>query len=191
MPLRPVRLAPGADLRRAVENLAAQLPQGCGFVVVGIGSLSGALLRMAGEPTARPIEGPLEIIALAGSVCPDGAHLHMAVADARGEVVGGHVCHGCIVRTTAEVLIAELPGYRLGREFDPRTGFRELVVRHADEPADEHPTRERAGAAQRRCGAQGGQPASPASPGRERPRIRALAETRRAGLAQRRVARHA
>ena len=94
----------------------------------GIGSLAGARLRMADETEEQMIEGPLEIISVAGSISADGAHLHMAVADARGGLRGGHVCFGCEVRTTAELLIAELDGYRLARRLDPGTGFKELVV---------------------------------------------------------------
>ena len=136
MDLRPVRLPPGADLRRAIEHLRAELPQGSGFVVSGIGSLAGARLRLADETEERVIEGPLEIVSLAGSISPDGAHLHMAVADARGELRGGHVCYGCEVRTTAELLMAALDGYRLARRFDAGTGFKELVVQPAGKRGD-------------------------------------------------------
>ncbi len=132
MSFRPCRLPPGTDLRRAIEALAATLPHGSGFVVSGIGSLTGARLRMANETQERLLAGPLEILTLAGSIAADGAHLHMAVANAAGEVLGGHVCYGCEVRTTAELLLAEFAGYRLSREPDAGTGFRELVVRGSD-----------------------------------------------------------
>lgn len=52
----------------------------------------------------------------------------MAVADAQGRVHGGHVGLGCTVRTTAELLVAELPAHRLSRVLDPATGYPELVV---------------------------------------------------------------
>jgi predicted DNA-binding protein with PD1-like motif len=131
MRFRPVRLPPGVDLRRAIERLADDLPDGAGFVASGIGSLASARLRMADAGT-HDIEGPLEIVSISGSICADGAHLHMVVADGRGAVKGGHVQIGCLVRTTAELLIAELRGYRLSRELDARTGYRELVVRRKD-----------------------------------------------------------
>ena len=38
---------------------------------------------------------------------------------------------GCIVRTTAEVVIALLPAWDFGREVDATTGFKELVVLRA------------------------------------------------------------
>lgn len=134
MALRPIRLQPGDDLRAAIEALAARLPDHSGFVVAGIGSLVQARLRMAGDADARLLHGPLEIVSIAGSISPDGAHLHMAVADATGRVLGGHVGAGCEVRTTAELLVAELPGHALARAFDPGTGFEELVVRKAGQP---------------------------------------------------------
>lgn len=44
------------------------------------------------------------------------SHLHMALSTSRGEVFGGHVAPGCIVRTTAEVLLALLPEWEFARE---------------------------------------------------------------------------
>jgi len=35
---------------------------------------------------------------------------------------------GCIVRTTAEIVIALLPGWEFRRELDTATGFNELTV---------------------------------------------------------------
>lgn len=56
------------------------------------------------------------------------------VSTSTGEVFGGHVAQGCIVRTTAEVLLALLPEWEFAREPDALTGYDELVVRaRADE----------------------------------------------------------
>lgn len=126
----PVRLHPGDDLRRALE--AAIPPGESAFVVAGIGSLVEARLRFADRREAQTVAGPLEIVSLSGTLTPDGAHLHMAVSDDDGRVTGGHVGHGNIVRTTAEVLLAPLPGWSLTREPDAATGYDELVVRRRD-----------------------------------------------------------
>ena len=126
----PLRLLPGQDLRAALEAALAEQGAGAAFVLQGIGSLSVAQLRLAGAGQATELRGDLEILALAGSIAPDGAHLHMAIADAQGRVLGGHVAAGCIVRTTAEVLLAVLPDHQFSRELDGAgSGFRELVVR--------------------------------------------------------------
>ncbi|MET0205491.1 MAG: DUF296 domain-containing protein [Casimicrobiaceae bacterium] len=103
------------------------------FVVSGIGSLRQAAIRFAGRTHAQIVEGPLEIVSLAGTLTSDGAHLHASVSDGEGRVVGGHLGRGCIVRTTAEVLIAPVAGFRLTREMDAATGYAELVVRPRDD----------------------------------------------------------
>jgi predicted DNA-binding protein with PD1-like motif len=127
----PLRLSPGDDLRVAVEDELRKHQWPAAFVIQGIGSLSVAQLRFAGAESPTELRGDLEILTLAGSVSPDGAHLHMSVADARGQVFGGHVARGCKVRTTAELLLALLPGHRFSRELDPSTGFMELMI-HSD-----------------------------------------------------------
>ncbi|TFW24318.1 DNA-binding protein [Duganella callida] len=124
----PLRLNPGDDLRAAVVAALQASGHGAGFVLQGIGSLSVAQLRYAGRPQPEALRGDLEILTLAGSVSPDGAHLHMSVADAQGRVLGGHVCAGCVVRTTAELLLALLPEHRFTREHDARTGYPELQI---------------------------------------------------------------
>jgi len=128
MQLQPLRIEPGEDLRQALE--AALRASGCSaaFVVSGIGSLSAARLRFAGLAEPCLLEGATEIVTLAGTLSPDGAHLHMSVADARGVLSGGHVATGCVVRTTAEVLVALLPEWSFTREPDPATGYPELVI---------------------------------------------------------------
>lgn len=122
--MQALRLNPGDDLRGALEA-----GRHTGFVVAGIGSLSVAQLRFAGDPGPTRLDGPLEVLTLSGSLTPDGAHLHASVADAQGRVRGGHVCAGCTVRTTAELLVAPLPAGTLARAFDAATGYPELAVR--------------------------------------------------------------
>jgi hypothetical protein len=129
MQAHPLRLSPGDDLRVAIEDALRQRKLQAAFVIQGIGSLDIAALRFAGAEAPTEIRGDLEILTLAGSVSLDGAHLHMLIADARGQVFGGHVAPGCRVRTTAELLLVSVPGYSFVRELDPRTGFMELQIR--------------------------------------------------------------
>jgi predicted DNA-binding protein with PD1-like motif len=131
----PIRLTPGQDLRAALE--AAVLAQDCraAFVLSGIGSLSTAGIRLAGAEQPTRLTGEMEILTLSGSVSVDGdktsSHMHMAISTATGQVLGGHVAPGCIVRTTAEVLLALLTDWQFTRERDAQTGYDELVVRKA------------------------------------------------------------
>jgi len=135
----PLRLMPGDDLRRALE--AALAGAGCeaAFVLSGIGSLAITRLRLAGAGDPIEVPGAVEILTLAGSIAIGASHLHASVADAGGRVLGGHVAYGCVVRTTAEVLLGLLPGWRFTREADPVTGCAELCATPLPSPT--RPTR--------------------------------------------------
>lgn len=125
----PLRIGAGEDLRAVLDTLVARHAIQAAFVLQGIGSLSVARLRFAGRPGFTELRGDLEILTLGGSLSPDGPHLHASVSDADGRVTGGHLGPGCLVRTTAEVLVALLPRHRFVRELDPATGYKELFVR--------------------------------------------------------------
>ncbi|MBC8008422.1 MAG: DNA-binding protein [Prolixibacteraceae bacterium] len=130
MQLFPLRLRPGQDLRAALEAALTEHAAGAAFVLQGIGSLSVAQLRLAGAERPTELRGDLEILTLAGTLASDSAHLHIAISDTQGRVLGGHVSAGCVVRTTAEILLAWLPEHDFSRELDVGgSGFRELVVR--------------------------------------------------------------
>jgi predicted DNA-binding protein with PD1-like motif len=120
------RFPPGTDLRAALSVLPREQGFGAGFILSAVGSLSRVRLRFAGQETAWAREGDFEILTLSGTLGPDGPHLHMSVADADGAVVGGHVLDGCVVRTTAEIVVGVAADWRFRREFDPATGYREL-----------------------------------------------------------------
>ncbi|HWK85062.1 MAG TPA: PPC domain-containing DNA-binding protein [Caldimonas sp.] len=125
----PIRLSPGEDLRRALEAAIAGSGCGAGFVLSGIGSLTEARLRFAGADETQLLDADLEILTLAGSVSANGSHLHATLATPDGRVVGGHLGYGCIVRTTAEVLVALLDAWDFSREHDAATGYDELAIR--------------------------------------------------------------
>ena len=125
----PLRLDPGDDLRAALDAALAAHGGTAAFVVAGIGSLREARLRFAGRDAAHHAIGDLEILTLSGTLGAGGSHLHASLSDADGRVFGGHVAPGCIVRTTAEVLLAVLDDVAFTREPDAATGYAELVIR--------------------------------------------------------------
>lgn len=97
-------------------------------MLAGIGSLRPACVRLAGADVPLCLDGDVELLSLSGTIAANGVHLHLSVADAAGNVIGGHAAPGCIVRTTAEVLLALLPGWDFRREPDTATGYDELVA---------------------------------------------------------------
>lgn len=85
-------------------------------------------MRFAEQKSAELLDGPWEIVSLVGTLEPTGYHLHICLSDNTGRCVGGHLKEGSRVHTTAEVVLAELPGVRFSRVHDPRSGYPELVV---------------------------------------------------------------
>ena len=123
-----IRLMPGQDLRATLLRLCQSHQIDAGCVVTCVGSLQRAALRLADGTTRQTFEGPLEIVSLAGTLSRHGLHLHVAVADARGVVRGGHLCEGSPIHTTAEVVIGVLPGLAFKRAPDAATGYDELRI---------------------------------------------------------------
>ena|SRR5215211_919842 len=76
-----LRLRPGADLKAELLALAAREGVRAGWVLTFVGSLSRVRLRMAGGAEHGTWQGAFEIVALTGTLSPDGGHLHLAVAD--------------------------------------------------------------------------------------------------------------
>jgi predicted DNA-binding protein with PD1-like motif len=126
MKTHSLRLSPGQDLKAALDGLvsAKKWPAAC--ILSAVGSLSSTALRYADAENAEILEGPFEIIALSGTLSRDGSHLHILVSDSEGESKGGHLKEGSVVRTTAEIVIGILPGWKFTREIDPETGYLEL-----------------------------------------------------------------
>ena len=88
---------------------------------------------MAGANESTEHIGPFEICSLVGTLCPDGAHLHISLSDSNGHMLGGHLSYGNIIYTTAEVALTELTEVHLQRELDVVTGYAELVVKPFDD----------------------------------------------------------
>jgi predicted DNA-binding protein with PD1-like motif len=119
-------MVPGEDVRTGLEEWCKDNALEAGCVVSAVGSLSRAVLRMAGRSDGSTLTGDMEICSLSGTLSRHGMHLHMAVGDAEGRMHGGHLLAGCTVRTTLEVVVQEIGGLALHRRPDARTGYPEL-----------------------------------------------------------------
>ena len=74
----------------------------------------------------------MEIVSLTGTVAEAGCHLHISLSREDLSVLGGHLRPGCLVNTTAEIVLAELPDTVFTRERDEATGYEELAIRRID-----------------------------------------------------------
>ena len=94
-----------------------------------VGSLTRVVIRLADQPEGTTFEGKHEIVSLVGTLSPGGDNLHLAISDATGRTVAGHLLEGSLVYTTAEIAVGELDGLAFTRVNDPRTTYGELAVR--------------------------------------------------------------
>lgn len=127
------RLKPNQDLKVGIEAFVKNRKLKAASILTCVGSLVQVKMRMAGAQPAkqdvRGYSGHYEIVSLVGTISPDGSHLHLAVSDEAGTVIGGHLKEGTVVHTTAEVVIAESESENYSRTLDESTSFPELEVK--------------------------------------------------------------
>ena len=122
-----LRLRRGSDLLGSVKQLCAEKHIAAGVVLSAVGCISRGRVRDASGVTIRQIEDHCEIVSLNGTVSENRCHLHIALSREDLSTIGGHLCEGCIINTTCELVIAELPGAAIEKEFDEETGYDELI----------------------------------------------------------------
>ena len=130
-PLRThsLRLRRGMDLMGAIKALCREQHIAAGVVLSAVGCILRGRIRDASGVTIREITDHCEIVSLNGTVSENRCHLHIALSREDLTTIGGHLCEGCIINTTCELVIAEIPGTAIDKEFDDETGYHELVFR--------------------------------------------------------------
>ena len=126
-----VRLRRGDDLMLSLKEICREKHIAAGVVLSAVGCISKGKVRDASGVTIREIADHCEIVSLNGTVSEARCHLHIALSKEDLSTIGGHLCPGCIINTTCELVIGELPGIRYGVEEDPETGYNELIFEKA------------------------------------------------------------
>lgn len=119
------RLKKGDDLRTCIEEKCKDI--NTAIVLSGVGCLYKANFRLAKALDYINSEQDYEIVSLNGTISNGKAHIHIALADDKGNVIGGHLEKGCLINTTCEVVLGVLEEYESRREFDKNTGYDEIV----------------------------------------------------------------
>ena len=128
MEIHAFRLRPGEDLKAEIQTFLRDKNITAGWIMTCVGSLSRVNIRFADQEAGTRLDGPFEIISMAGTVSVNGVHLHLCVSDWNGRTIGGHLLEGNIIRTTAEIVIGETRGLEFRRVTDRDTGWQELVI---------------------------------------------------------------
>lgn len=122
-----LRLRRGDDLLLSIRELCREKNIQAGVVLSAVGCILRGRVRDASGVTVREIQDHCEIVSLNGTVSAQRCHLHIALSKEDLTTIGGHLCPGCIINTTCELVIGQLPGIRYGVEQDDETGYDELI----------------------------------------------------------------
>ena len=123
-----LRIHPGEDLKLSILDFTRKENIEAGILLSCVGSLSSAKLRMADANIVKEFNNKFEIVVLTGTLCMEGLHLHIALSDENGNMIGGHLLDGCVVYTTAEIVIGSIENTVFRRKYDGSTGFAELEI---------------------------------------------------------------
>ncbi len=123
-----LRLKPDQDLRQNLKNFAKEKNIKAGFILTAIGSLKQATIRFANQSISTVLNDKFEIISLNGTLATTGIHLHIAIADKEGKILAGHLDDGCLIYTTAEIVIGASEEFTFIRTIDKQTGYKELEI---------------------------------------------------------------
>ena len=122
----------GDDLYESIQRYADAHHIAAGVVLSAVGCVYRWELRDASGVDVQSGTEDVEIVSLMGTVSEHGSHLHASLARRDLSVFGGHLRPGCLVNTTAEIVLAELPDTVFTRERDEATGYEELAIRRID-----------------------------------------------------------
>lgn len=122
------RLHRGADLLESIAGYCREKHIHAGYAACCVGCVSEAAIRSADGVTKRQYRERLEIVSLTGTVSEARCHLHISFSREDMSVLGGHLLPGCVVNTTAEVVLCELDGLTFSKAYDEDTGYNELHI---------------------------------------------------------------
>ncbi len=128
-----IRLKPGEDLRVQIEQYVQKNNIAAGWMVTCAGSLTNYNIRFANMENGSTGRGHFEIVSLTGTVSKNGNHIHISISDSSGKTIGGHLLKGCIVYTTAEIIIESTASLNFKREKDGSTPWEELQIEKVTE----------------------------------------------------------
>ena len=125
-----IRLKRGEDLMESIKTVCREKNIQAGVVLSGVGCILRGRIRDASGVNIREITDHCEIVSLNGTVSAQRCHIHIALSKEDLSTIGGHLCVGCIVNTTCELVLGELPGISYGVEQDEETGYDELIFQN-------------------------------------------------------------
>lgn len=127
------RLHRGNDLLEEIKKYAKEKHIKAAVIVSAVGCVSKARIRDASGVTIQEIEEEMEIVSVMGTVSEERTHLHISLSKKNLSTIGGHLKEGCIINTTAEIVLLSFEDVEFGEEYDKETGYHELKIKRTVE----------------------------------------------------------
>lgn len=121
------RLTKGQDLKQEIVKYCKENKIYAGYIACCVGCVDELNIRLAGGELFFKDKNDYEIVSITGTLSKDGVHIHASFSDITGKTIGGHLSDGCIINTTAEIILHELDTM-FTREYDASTGYKEIVM---------------------------------------------------------------
>lgn len=126
------RLRRGEDLYLSLQKYVQENHIQAATILSAVGCVTKASIRDASGVTIQQLEEPMEIVSITGTLAEKRIHIHISFSKKDLSTIGGHLVEGCMINTTAEIILLELTEYRFDKEFDEETGYHELVINKID-----------------------------------------------------------
>lgn len=133
-----LKLMPGEDLVLSLQYYCVQKEIEAAYLATCVGSFESISFRKGYTRELIGLGGIFEIVSITGTLSKGGSHIHGSFSDEQFHLLGGHLVKGCIVKTTAEVVIIELEGHQLTRSKDNLTGYKSLKIVASINSCDEY-----------------------------------------------------
>ena len=128
-----IRLAPGTDLLGGIQEACEKYQIHSGVVISAIGSLQNVRFcdvealpeKKCGYGYGKilQLDETIELTGAGGVICSDAEnninlHIHISMSDKNGKAYGGHLVEGTKVLMTADIVLGEIEGMYMLREYN-------------------------------------------------------------------------
>lgn len=133
-----MKLMPGEDLILALDKYCKKYDIEAAYIGTVVGSLQKVIFRKGYDQSISELTGPFEIVSCVGTLSKNGMHIHASVSDSNFKVFGGHLVTGCLVQSTAEIVIIAMENHQLSRIKGEMTDFKELRIQEINQQSKEN-----------------------------------------------------
>lgn len=133
-----MKLMPGEDLILALDKYCKKYEIEAAYIGTVVGSLQKVVFRKGYDQTIAELTGPFEIVSCVGTLSKNGMHIHASVSDRNFQVFGGHLVTGCLIQSTAEIVIIAMENHQLSRIKGEMTDFKELRIQEINKQSKEN-----------------------------------------------------